>query len=196
MLALDPAAVVLLIGTNDLEEGADSGDRSRATSKLILADLERHNARLPIVLCQVFPSSATQKRPADKIKALNALYLAAVKNDPQVTYLETWPLFAGPDGDATPAEFPDLLHPNETGYAKWAAALRPVFATLGFAETTRGSVHARGRLREPLQRPRPHRLGLSTDLGEGQGERRALAGLGPERRRLADRHAAGRASTA
>jgi hypothetical protein len=28
-----------------------------------------------------------------------------------------------------------LLHPNEAGYAKWAAALRPVFATLGFSET-------------------------------------------------------------
>ena len=34
-----------------------------------------------------------------------------------------------------PAEFPDLLHPNEVGYAKWAAALRPVLATLGFSET-------------------------------------------------------------
>jgi hypothetical protein len=66
---------------------------------------------------------------------VNALYQAAVKNDPRVTYLETWPLFAGPDGDATLAEFPDLLHPNETGYAKWAAALRPVFATLGLSET-------------------------------------------------------------
>ena len=83
----------------------------------------------------MFPSSATQKRPADKIKALNALYLAVAKKHPQVSYLETWPLFAGPDGDATAAEFPDLLHPNESGYAKWAAALRPVFATLGFSET-------------------------------------------------------------
>ena len=32
------------------------------------------------------------------------------------------------------AEFPDLLHPNEIGYARWAAALRPVFATLGLGE--------------------------------------------------------------
>src|SRR5215472_17868519 len=33
-----------------------------------------------------------------------------------------------------PEEFPDLLHPNQIGYAKWAAALRPVLATLGFLE--------------------------------------------------------------
>ena len=53
-----------------------------------------------------------------------------------MTYLETWPLFAEPGGDARAAEFPDLLHPNEAGYAKWAAALRPVMATLGLSETT------------------------------------------------------------
>lgn len=138
VLALAPAAVVLLIGTNDLEEGA-TPELVVGNLKRILAELERHDARMPIVLCQVFPSSASQKRSAAQIRRLNALYQAAVKNDARVTYLETWPLFAGPDGDATLAEFPDLLHPNETGYAKWAAALRPVFATLGLSETAADS---------------------------------------------------------
>ena len=134
VLALHPSAVVLLIGTNDLEEGA-TPEVIVSNLKLIVAGLERHDRHLPIVLCQVFPSSKAKKRPADQIKAINALYLAAVKNDPQITYLETWPLFADPDGDAMAAEFPDLLHPNEAGYAKWAAALRPVFATLGLSDT-------------------------------------------------------------
>jgi lysophospholipase L1-like esterase len=134
VLSLSPAAVVLLIGTNDLEEGA-TPDVIAGNLKLILAGLEGHDPRMPIVLCQVFPSSATKKRPADQIKALNALYLAAVKNDPQIAYVETWPLFADAAGDALPSEFPDLLHPNEAGYAKWAAALRPIFATLGLSET-------------------------------------------------------------
>jgi len=134
VLALEPAAVVLLIGTNDLEEGA-TPDVVASNLKLILAALERHDPRLPIVLCQVFPSSAKMKRPADRIKAVNALYLKAVKGDPHVTCLETWPLFADPGGDAIAAEFPDLLHPNAAGYAKWAKALRPILATLGFMET-------------------------------------------------------------
>jgi lysophospholipase L1-like esterase len=134
VLALSPAAVVLLIGTNDLEEGA-TPEVAASNLKLILAGLEKHDAGMPILLCQVFPSSATKKRPVDQIKALNALYLAAVRNDPRIIYLETWPLFADATGDATLGEFPDLLHPNEAGYAKWAAALRPVFATLGFSET-------------------------------------------------------------
>jgi lysophospholipase L1-like esterase len=134
VLALDPAAVVLLIGTNDLEEGA-APDVVAGNVKLILEALERHDPKTPIVLCQVFPSSASMKRPAGPIKTVNALYLAAVKNDPRVIYLETWPLFADASGDAKVAEFPDLLHPNEIGYAKWAAALRPVLATLGLSET-------------------------------------------------------------
>jgi lysophospholipase L1-like esterase len=134
VLSLDPAAVVLLIGTNDLEEGA-TPEVIAGNLKLILSRLEEHDPRMPIVLCQIFPSSATKKRPPEKVETTNALYLEAVKGDPRVTYLETWPLFASASGDAPLDEFPDLLHPNEVGYAKWAAALRPIFATLGLSET-------------------------------------------------------------
>ena len=134
VLALKPAGVVLLIGTNDLEEQAEP-ETIAADLKLILAKLKEHSAKMPIVLCQVFPSSATKKRPADKIKRVNQLYAAAVKGDAQVTFIETWPLFANAEGDAKKEEFPDLLHPNQAGYAKWAAAIRPVLATLGFVET-------------------------------------------------------------
>jgi hypothetical protein len=49
--------------------------------------------------------------------------------------LDTYVLFADGEGDALPALFPDLLHLNAAGYAKWASALRPLFATLGHLET-------------------------------------------------------------
>ncbi len=133
VLALEPKAVVLLIGTNDLEEKA-TPETIAANLKLILAELARANAQMPIVLCQVFPSSASKARPSDQIKKINQLYAEAVKGNTQVTLVETWPLFADVQGDAIPAEFPDLLHPNLAGYAKWAAGLRPVLATLGFLE--------------------------------------------------------------
>jgi hypothetical protein len=133
VLVLNPAAVVLLIGTNDLEDGA-TPEMIASNLRLILAGIKGHHPRLPVVLCQVFPSSGRLKRPPDRIKAVNDLYLEAVKGDPQVTYLETWRLFADANGDAPADEFPDLLHPNEAGYARWAAALRPIFATLGLSE--------------------------------------------------------------
>ncbi|MBI1345792.1 DUF1080 domain-containing protein [bacterium] len=134
VLVLNPRGVVLLMGTNDLEEGAEP-EVIAGNLKLIIAALKEHREDLPIVLCEVFPSDASKKRPADKIKRINELYRAAVKGDPQVTVVDTWTLFANPEGNAKAEEFPDLLHPNEKGYAMWAAAIRPVLATLEFLET-------------------------------------------------------------
>lgn len=135
VLALNPTGVVMLMGTNDLEEGAEP-ETIAGNFKLIIAELKKHNPNLPIVVCQVFPSSESKKRPADKIKKVNELYAAAVKGDAQVTLIETWTLFANDKGDAKAEEFPDLLHPNQAGYTKWAAALRPILATLDFIETS------------------------------------------------------------
>ena len=130
VIALNPTGVVLLIGTNDLEEQA-APETSAANLKLILAALKQHNPKMPVVLCYVFPSSATKKRPAAEIRKINALYYAAIKDEPQVTGLDTYSLFADAQGDARPEEFPDLLHPNRSGYCKWDAALRPMLETVG-----------------------------------------------------------------
>jgi lysophospholipase L1-like esterase len=132
VLALNPRGVVLLIGTNDLEEQA-APETVAANLRLIVAALRQHNPAMPVVLCNVFPSSATKKRPGEQIRAINRLYFAGIKDEPQVTVLDTWSLFANAQGDAKPEEFPDLLHPNTAGYLKWAAALRPVLETVGLA---------------------------------------------------------------
>jgi len=134
VIDLHPAGVVLLIGTNDLEEGADP-ETIVGNLKLILAALKKSDSKMPIILCHVFPSAASKKRPVEKIKKLNELYSATVKGDAQVIPIETWRLFADAKGDAKLSEFPDLLHPNEAGYKKWAAALRPILATFDFLET-------------------------------------------------------------
>ena len=134
VLSLKPSGVVILIGTNDLEEKS-TAEIITGNLKLIIAALKKHNAKMPIILCNVFPSSETKTRPADQIRKINKLYAAAVKGDTQVTLIDTWTLFANENGDAKKEEFPDLLHPNKVGYAKWAAAIRPILATNDFLET-------------------------------------------------------------
>ncbi len=134
VLALRPTGMVLLMGTNDLEEGADAPTIA-GNIQLILDALKKHDPQMPVIVCRVFPASASKKRPADQIKAINTAIADVTKNFPQVTLIDTWTLFADDQGDAKPAEFPDLLHPNQAGYAKWAAALRPVLATQGLIET-------------------------------------------------------------
>ncbi|MCG8653888.1 MAG: GDSL-type esterase/lipase family protein [Pirellulales bacterium] len=134
VLDLDPAGVVMLMGTNDLEENAQPSVIAENV-RLIIQAIKQHDTQTPIVLCLVMPSSADRKRPADKIKEVNRLYGQLVKGDPQITVVDTWTLFADAEGNAQREEFPDLLHPNQQGYAKWAGAIKPIFATLGFIET-------------------------------------------------------------
>ena len=132
VLSLEPAGVVLLMGTNDLEEGG-TPEQIAGNVGLILDRIEERQPGTPVVLNLVMPSDETKKRPADAIKRTNDLLLELAETRPQVSVLDTWSLFAGPDGDATADLFPDLLHPNRAGYEKWRDALRPALETLGLA---------------------------------------------------------------
>ncbi|MEO5822213.1 MAG: GDSL-type esterase/lipase family protein, partial [Vicinamibacteraceae bacterium] len=134
VLDLNPRAVVILIGTNDLEEMA-TPETIDSDFRVLIAALKAHNPKMPIIACLVMPSSVTMRRPAEEIKKINTLRMASIKGDPQVIPLDTWTLFAEKSGEPILSEFPDVLHPNDYGYVKFAAALRPIFATLGFIET-------------------------------------------------------------
>lgn len=133
VLSLNPRGIVILAGTNDLEEGA-TPEIIAGNMQLILKEITSWNEDVPVVLSLVFPSSAKKKRPADQIKMINEQYSEVAREFPQVTVLDTWTLFANETGDAKLAEFPDLLHPNKAGYAKWGAALIPILETLDLKE--------------------------------------------------------------
>ncbi|XZE20753.1 GDSL-type esterase/lipase family protein [Pirellulaceae bacterium SH449] len=131
VLSLQPKGVVLLMGTNDLEEKAEPSMVS-ANVELIIKRIHEKNLETPIVLCLVFPASEKKSRPADKIQAINGLLSELASKSKNVILVDTWTIFANETGDAKPEEFPDLLHPNEAGYAKWGESLRPVFQQLGW----------------------------------------------------------------
>jgi lysophospholipase L1-like esterase len=129
VLDLNPRAVVLLIGTNDIEEKAEP-QVIVENIKAILAAMKSHNPKMPVILCKVMPSHPSKSRPAEKIRKLNALVDELVKGDSQIIRCDTWGIFADADGNAKREEFPDLLHPNAAGYRKFAEALRPILSAL------------------------------------------------------------------
>jgi acetyl esterase/lipase/lysophospholipase L1-like esterase len=124
VLAVKPKAVVMLMGTNDRDEEA-SPETIADNIKLILERLRENDEEMPIALCLVMPSSPSKNRRPGKIKELNRLLTEAAKDFKQVTVVDTWSIFANDEGNAKEEEFPDLLHPNDAGYEKWAKALRP-----------------------------------------------------------------------
>jgi lysophospholipase L1-like esterase len=127
VLSLDPKAVVLLIGTNDIGNGADPSDVAD-NIKTIIKAIHHKYPHIPVIVCEVMPSSETKQRPADKIERLNKLIKKDVRWSSHTYLCDTWSIFADAHGDAPQAMFPDLLHPNAAGYAKWTAALNPIFA--------------------------------------------------------------------
>ncbi|MDP8998854.1 MAG: GDSL-type esterase/lipase family protein, partial [Myxococcota bacterium] len=84
VLALHPRGVVILVGTNDVEEGAPP-DTIAGNVALVLEALRASDPALPILLCEVFPSSPSQRRPRDRITRLNQRYASLVSGKPQVT---------------------------------------------------------------------------------------------------------------
>lgn len=125
VVAVKPRAVVLLIGTNDHSLGSTPQEIG-ANLRQILLCLSQERPHMPIIWCEVLPSSATQDRPAEKIRALNNSFREVAGEFPTVTLVDTWSLFADEKGDASAEEFPDLLHPNEFGYRRLAQFLEPI----------------------------------------------------------------------
>jgi lysophospholipase L1-like esterase len=129
VLSLKPRTVVLLIGTNDIGNGADPSDVADNINQIV-KDMKKKYPKMPIIVCEVMPSSETKGRPAKKIEKLNALIKKHMWWHRHVYVCDTWGIYADANGDAPHDEFPDLLHPNSIGYAKWTAALKPIFAKL------------------------------------------------------------------
>jgi lysophospholipase L1-like esterase/poly(3-hydroxybutyrate) depolymerase len=125
VLDLKPTAVSILIGTNDLDQGAEP-ETVADNLKAIVAALHGANPKMPIIINKVMPRGAKADLFPQKIQQLNALYEEAFRNHPAVTFCDTWTLFDDGTGVCRESEFPDKLHPNITGYIKWRKELRPI----------------------------------------------------------------------
>lgn len=131
VLDLHPAAVVMLIGTNDLGLGGNP-EEAAENIRALLEAFAKYDAKLPVIVCKVMPRSGEYTQ---NVRRLNQLVDEAMQGRPQFIRCDTYGLFADDQGAAKKEEFPDLLHPNGPGYAKWQAALQPILAGLKLPKT-------------------------------------------------------------
>jgi lysophospholipase L1-like esterase len=131
VLDLHPAAVVILLGTNDLSAKAPiDGIVSNITAILDKAQKEYPN--MPVVLCKLPPRNSPAA-PIDptQVTTLNDRLTQLAQGRQNVTLFDTYTLFAASDGTPDPVNYKkDLMHPSDVGYAKLGEALGSVFDQL------------------------------------------------------------------
>lgn len=132
VLDLNPRAVVLCIGTNDLSA---HGDPSAVESNLteILKQARVHNATMPIVISTTLPRDMPEAPMKPGAEAdLKARTLKLAGNDKNIVVVDAFPAMSTPDGKPVPEYFAkDKLHLAEPGYVQWATVIRPALEKLG-----------------------------------------------------------------
>lgn len=122
---INPKVAVLMIGTNN---AGHRYEPSEYTAKGVAAVIEELQTRLPntkILLLGIFPRGETS---SDLLRVLNTntnTLLANMADGEKVVFLNINNVFLADNGVLPKNIMPDLLHPNEQGYALWAKAMEP-----------------------------------------------------------------------
>jgi lysophospholipase L1-like esterase len=133
VLDLNPKAIVVTVGTNDLTAMGKPADAAGNVEEM-LKQIDKANPALPVVVCTT-PPSDSPKAPVklDQRQALNAEIKKVASAHPNVIVCDIYPVFLNADGSLNAESFTaDRLHLGPAGYEKWSAVLKPIFAKLDF----------------------------------------------------------------
>jgi acyl-CoA thioesterase-1 len=121
IIACQPRAVVILIGTNDLAAGVHPR-RVAAAIRLMIGMAIRCGAS--VILCLVPPRTKAPGAFTEEIHELNSLIRGLARGRKNVQFCDTFSPFADRAGACRKEFFTDGLHLNAAGYGRLAAALQ------------------------------------------------------------------------
>ena len=130
-----PKVAVVMIGTNNTGFERDRVTLRNTVPEIIegvTATVQGLRTKLPtakVLLLAVFPRGEKDSASRAQVAAVNE-GIARLHDGAKVHYLDIGQKFLYPDGTLPTDFMPDLLHPNEVGYAIWAAALKAPLAEL------------------------------------------------------------------
>jgi len=132
---LEPKAVVLLIGTNNV--GIDPPEAIARGIEAVVETIHRRSPRSRILLIGLFPRGISPRhrlpsfrdRPDPRIAAVNRR-IAELERRPEVVYLEFGDRFLDEDGLIPQTVMTDYLHLSRLGYQIWAEEIEPVLEIL------------------------------------------------------------------
>lgn len=137
---ISPKLAVLMIGTNNAAREQYTPEQIAEGIRAILCTLRTELPQTKILVLAIFPRGSDDQR---KDKTQDATYNPLwAKNDQvnqriskfadgrMIHYLDINKAFLNDQGVLTRDVMPDLLHPEEKGYAIWAEAMEPTLAKL------------------------------------------------------------------
>lgn len=136
VLDLEPSAIVLLIGSNDIGIGNQPEDVCENVAE-ILRRIKVYNPKLPVLICKILPRGDVDYFRENILKTNQLVdeFLAKEKN-PYWYRLDTYSPFATPENLVRPEDTKDLLHPSDKGYDKLVEVVKPALKKLNLPTVT------------------------------------------------------------
>ncbi|MFC4992680.1 GDSL-type esterase/lipase family protein [Rubritalea tangerina] len=123
---LNPKAVVLMIGVNNLLTARHSADQITGGIEALVEELTAKLPETEILLLGPFPSGQNPEEARRKTIAKIQQNIAPLGDKERVTYLDLAPAFTNPDGSLKAEAYSgDKIHLRPKGYEIWAEAILP-----------------------------------------------------------------------
>jgi lysophospholipase L1-like esterase len=121
---LEPRAIVLLIGTNNLGRGANMAEETLLGVTRVIAMLREQCPKSRILALNIFPRGERFNAMRGEIAQINQA-LSRLDDGEHVRCLRIGDRFVEADGSIRREIMPDFLHLSEAGYRIWADGLVP-----------------------------------------------------------------------
>jgi beta-glucosidase len=125
-----PKAVVLMIGTNNTGHRAEDPQTTAAGIKRLVDEIRQRLPAAQVLLLAVFPRDEKPDGHARQINERVNAVIAGHADGRHVHFLNINAALTQPDGTLSKDVMPDLLHPNEKGYAIWQREMDPLLQKL------------------------------------------------------------------
>ena len=122
---ISPKAFVVMIGTNNTGHNMDPAGDTAEGIKAILKVIQKKSPDSKILLLAIFPRDEKPRSPKRKRNEEINEIISKFSDGESVFYLDINKSFLDDEGILSKEIMPDLLHPNEKGYAIWAQAMDP-----------------------------------------------------------------------
>lgn len=124
---LNPKAIVLLIGTNNLGHGTHTGEETLAGVQRVIETLRNQAPQARLFVLEVFPRGERFNSMRGELAQLNQS-LRARQAELGCETLAIGDRWVQRDGSISSVDMPDHLHLSAAAYGEWADALAPVLS--------------------------------------------------------------------